>query len=71
VERFELRKDGSLHFSHPQNQHDDVWWATALAISCGVKLAPDPLLAVIPRRVNKLEQIRKKLNKHKVLGVTR
>lgn len=71
IEKFELRKDGALHFSHPQNQHDDVWWATALAISCGVKLAPDPLLAVIPRRGNKLQQVRKKLNKRKVLGVTR
>jgi len=47
VERFELRKDGTLRFSHPENQHDDVWWATALAISCGVKLAPEPFVTVI------------------------
>jgi len=48
VERFELRKDGSLRFSHPENQHDDTFWATSLAISCGVKLAPEPFVAVIP-----------------------
>jgi len=68
VERFELRKDGSLHFSHPQNQHDDVFWATALAISCGVKLAPEPFLSIIPRRANKLQRIRKELAKRKVKG---
>jgi len=48
VERFEMRKDGSLRFSHPENQHDDVWWSSALAISCGVKLAPEPFIAVLP-----------------------
>jgi phage FluMu gp28-like protein len=49
VERFELRKDGSLRFSHPQNQHDDVFWATALALYCSVKMIPEPYLAVVPR----------------------
>jgi len=48
VERFELRKDGSLRFMHPQNQHDDVFWSSALAISCSVKLAPEPVVAVLP-----------------------
>jgi len=46
MERFEMRKDGSLRFSHPQNQHDDIWWATALAVSCQTKLTPEPHLAV-------------------------
>jgi len=47
VERFQLRKDGTIAFNHPQGQHDDTWWATALAISCSAKLAPEPYLAVV------------------------
>lgn len=49
VERFELRKDGSLRFSHMQNQHDDVWWSTALALHATRELKPDATLLVIPR----------------------
>jgi hypothetical protein len=49
VERFELRKDGSIGFSHPVNQKDDTFWATALALYCTVKMAPEPYLAVVPR----------------------
>lgn len=49
VERFELRKDGSLRFSHPQNQHDDVWWATALSLHATRELKPDATLVVIPK----------------------
>lgn len=48
TERFQLRKDGTIGFSHPQGQHDDTFWATALAISCGTKLTPEPVLTVIP-----------------------
>jgi len=32
VERFELRKTGGIAFSHPEGTHDDVFWATALAL---------------------------------------
>jgi len=32
VERFELAKTGHIRFSHPQGTHDDVFWATALAV---------------------------------------
>lgn len=32
VERFELRKDGTIAFNHPQGTHDDIFWATALAL---------------------------------------
>jgi len=46
VERFALRKDGTIAFSHPQGQHDDTWWATTLAVSCSVRLSPEPYLAV-------------------------
>jgi len=49
VERFELRKDGSIALSHPQGQHDDTFWATCLAIYCSVKMMPEPVVAVIPR----------------------
>jgi phage FluMu gp28-like protein len=71
VERFELRKDGTYRFSHPENQHDDVFWATALALYATVEMQPEPFLAVIPRRANKLQRVRKDLAKRKVVGVTR
>ena len=32
VERFELTKTGHIKFSHPENTHDDVFWAVALAV---------------------------------------
>ena len=38
VERFELRKDGSIAFNHPQGTHDDVWWAAALALYATVEM---------------------------------
>jgi phage FluMu gp28-like protein len=47
IERFNLHKDGTIGFSHPQGQHDDTWWATALAVSCSVKLTPEPHLTVV------------------------
>lgn len=49
VERFELRKDGSIAFNHPQGTHDDVWWATALALYGTVELVEEPYISVIPR----------------------
>lgn len=47
VERFELRKDGTYSFYHPENQHDDVFWATALALYAPVALPPEPIVTVI------------------------
>jgi hypothetical protein len=38
VERYELKKDGTYRYYHPENQHDDVWWATALAIYATVEM---------------------------------
>ena len=38
LERFALRKDGGLAFSHPQGTHDDVFWASALAVYATVKM---------------------------------
>ena len=39
VERFALRKDGGLAFSHPQGTHDDVFWAAALAVYATVEMS--------------------------------
>ncbi|MCD6466225.1 terminase family protein [Candidatus Bathyarchaeota archaeon] len=32
AERFELTKTGHIKFSHPENTHDDVFWAVTLAV---------------------------------------
>ena len=40
VEKFELAKTGHIKFSHPENTHDDVFWAVALAVYAAVKYAP-------------------------------
>jgi len=37
VERFELSKTGHIQFNHPQGTHDDVFWATALAVYAAAK----------------------------------
>jgi len=50
TERFTLRKDGTIGFSHPQGQHDDTFWSTCLAVSCSVKLSPEPYLMVTPQK---------------------
>jgi len=49
VERFELRKDGSIAFNHPQGTHDDVWWATALALYATVEMTEEPYVGLIPK----------------------
>ena len=41
VERFQLRKDGSIAFNHPSGTHDDVFWACALAIYSTVQMVPE------------------------------
>jgi len=40
VERFQLKKDGSIGFSHPQGTHDDVFWSVALALYATVEMKP-------------------------------
>jgi len=47
VERFELMKDGSIKLSHPQNQHDDIFWASCLSLYSASKIeqAIKPTLA--------------------------
>jgi hypothetical protein len=49
VERYELRKDGAIGFSHPNGTHDDVFWSIALAVFATVQMEPEPFLAVVPR----------------------
>jgi len=49
VERFDLRKDGNIGYSHPSGTHDDVFWSIALAVYATADMAPEPYLAVIPR----------------------
>lgn len=49
IERYTLRKDGSIGFFHPQGTHDDVFWSIALAVYATTDMAPEPYLAVVPR----------------------
>ena len=49
VERYELRKDGAIGFSHPNGTHDDVFWATALAVFATCEMSPEPFLAVVQK----------------------
>ena len=47
VERYDLRKDGTI--GYPNGTHDDVFWRIALAVYATAELSPEPFLAVIPR----------------------
>lgn len=71
VERFELTKDGKTKFNHPEGTHDDRFWSLALA-TYATRNTHTPKLWVIPRIAStgktKLEQLKKKLSKHQVLG---
>ncbi len=49
VERYDLRKDGAIGYSHPNGTHDDVFWSIALAVFATVQMSPEPSLTVIPR----------------------
>jgi phage FluMu gp28-like protein len=49
VEKYQLRKDGNIGYSHPNGTHDDVFWSIALAIYATVEMQPEPFLAVVPR----------------------
>ena len=49
VERYQLRKDGNIGYSHPNGTHDDVFWSIALAIYGTIEMQPEPFLAIIPR----------------------
>jgi hypothetical protein len=49
VERYDLRKDGAIGYSHPNGTHDDVFWSIALAVFATVQMEPEPFLAVMQR----------------------
>ena len=49
VERYDLRRDGNVGFSHPWGTHDDVFWSVALAVYATADMGPEPFLAVVPR----------------------
>jgi len=49
VERYDLRRDGNIGFSHPKGTHDDVFWSIALAVYATANMEPEPFLAIIPR----------------------
>jgi phage FluMu gp28-like protein len=49
VERYDLRKDGAIGFSHPNGTHDDVFWATALAVFATCEMTPEQFVTVVPR----------------------
>ncbi|MEM3357196.1 MAG: terminase family protein [Candidatus Bathyarchaeia archaeon] len=74
IERFELTKEGKIRFNHPEGTHDDRFWSLALACYATRGFSA-PRLRVLPRFASvgkaKLEQLRKKLLKHRVLGVSR
>jgi hypothetical protein len=48
-ERYDLRRDGNIGYSHPQGTHDDVFWSIALAVYATTDMAPEPFITVIPR----------------------
>jgi len=49
VERYQLRKDGTVAYSHPGGTHDDVFWSIALAVYGTVEMQPETFLAVVSR----------------------
>ena len=49
IEKYQLRKDGNIGYSHPNGTHDDVFWSIALAIYATVEMEPEPFLAIVPR----------------------
>ncbi len=49
VEKYQLRKDGNIGYSHPNGTHDDVFWSFALAVYGTVDMEPEPFLAIVPR----------------------
>jgi phage FluMu gp28-like protein len=49
VERYDLRKDGNIGYSHPYGTHDDVFWSIALAVYATATMEPEQFIAVVPR----------------------
>jgi hypothetical protein len=49
VEKYQLRKDGNIGYSHPNGTHDDVFWSISLAIYDTVEMEPEQFVVVVPR----------------------
>jgi hypothetical protein len=49
IEKYQLRKDGNIGYSHPIGTHDDVFWSVALAVYATTDMVPEPFLTVVPR----------------------
>ena len=49
VEKYQLRKDGNIGYSHPTGTHDDVFWSFALAIYGTVEMVQEQFLTMVPR----------------------
>ena len=48
VERYELTKTGRIKFTHPEGNHDDRFWATALAAYAAEKEPkPGPMITKV------------------------
>jgi hypothetical protein len=72
-QQYSYSKNGHLQFNHPANSQDDMLWALALAVAAS-KTESTPKLWVVSRMSRgrlKLQQLRRKLWKHQVTGVTR
>lgn len=72
-QQYSYSKSGRLQFAHPANTNDDMLWALALAVAAS-KTELAPKLWVVSRMGRgkvKLQQLRKKLAKHKTEGDTR
>jgi len=73
IEHFELAKDGKIKLNHPAGTNDDRFWSLALACY-STRAEPAPKLWIMSRMStakSKLKQLRNRLLKHKVQGVTR
>jgi phage FluMu gp28-like protein len=51
IEKYELMKTGHIRFSHPEGSHDDIFWATALAVYAAVQSPlPGRGVVLLPHR---------------------
>jgi phage FluMu gp28-like protein len=72
-QQYAYSKNGHLQFNHPPNSHDDMLWSLALAVKAS-KTEPAPKLWVVSKMSKgkiKLQQLRKKIEKHQSTGATR
>lgn len=46
-QQYEYSKSGHLQFSHPENSHDDMLWALALAVTTSMQAPPPGIGAVM------------------------